>query len=92
VKGDKLNQIKEVLSQRLEKSGLESSQIPGLIKDIANAILSTTYVDLEKVNKQLRFLGWDNFQLDEHTLQLVIIAHLEVSASTGSSAEEAPPD
>lgn len=86
-----MNQIKEVLLQRLEKSGLESGQIPGLIKDIANAILSTTYVNLEEVNKRLRFLGWDNFQLDEHTLQLVI-AHLEVSDSTGSSAEELPPD
>ena len=40
---------------------------------------------------RLRFLGWDNFELDEHRLQLVI-AHLEGSDFAGPSAEEASPD
>jgi hypothetical protein len=86
----KLTQIKSILLKRLKSKGLDPSLIPGLIKDISNTMLNIRYVTLEQVNERLRFLGWDNIELDEHTFQLVI-AHLEQRGwSTGSRCEDPP--
>ena len=78
-----MNQLKEVLLQRLEKKGIEPGLIPGLIKSIASAIPCISHMNLEEVNRRLHLMGWDDFELDDHTLQLVI-ASLENEASIDS--------
>jgi len=47
---------------------------------MAQAMVGLSDVGMEEVNKRLHFLGWDDFDLDDHTLQL-IIANLEANES-----------
>jgi hypothetical protein len=67
-----LNHFSEILWQRLEKKGIEPGLIPGLIKSIAGFIPCISHTNLEEMNRRLHLLGWDGFELDDHTLQLVI--------------------
>ncbi len=67
-----LNQLTQILVRRLEKKGMETSTIPGFIRDLANIILVNLHMNLLQVNKQLHLLGWDGLELDDHTLQLAI--------------------
>ena len=69
---DDFNQIKQNLISRLEKQGIEPNIIPGFIRSLANAISVNPQMNLLQVNKHLHFLGWDEFELDYHTLQLAI--------------------
>ena len=51
---------------------MEATMIPGFIRDLANTILVNHCMNVLQVNKQLHYLGWDGFDLDDHTLQLAI--------------------
>ena len=62
--------IEQILLQRLEKIGIEPNLIPGFIKDLANSFFINPDMDLLKAINRLRYLGWDDFELDYHTFQL----------------------
>ncbi|MCJ7593505.1 MAG: hypothetical protein MUO52_01880 [Desulfobacterales bacterium] len=74
--------LNDILIQRLEKKGVAPNLIPGLIRNIATAIEDGSYVSFNEVNDRLQMLGWEDFELDDHTLQL-IIANLETDGSRG---------
>lgn len=84
--GHKLNQLTEILIQRLEKKGVEQTAIPGFIRNLANIISVTPHMNLREVNRRLHLLGWTDFELDDHTLQLTI-ASFEVEALKSSGNE-----
>ena len=67
-----LNQLTQILIDRLEKKGIEPTVIHGFIRDLANTISGNPHMNLLQVNKRLNLLGWDSFELDYHTLQLAI--------------------
>ena len=67
-----MNQITQNFIERLEKQGMEPGMIPGFIRSLANAISVYPDMNLSQVNQRLHLLGWDNFELDYHTLQLAI--------------------
>lgn len=75
-----MKDLQSVLFQRLRNKGLESDLIPGFMKIMAQAMVDLSDAGPEEVNKRLHFLGWDDFDLDDHTLQL-IIANLEANES-----------
>ena len=66
----------EILTQRLQEKGMSPSIMSGFIRSVANAISEKQNLDIKEVNKLLHSLGWDTFEMDDHTLQL-IIASLE---------------
>ena len=63
-----MKELIRILIKRLEKKGIEQGIIHGFIRDLANTILVNPHMNLLQVNKQLHFLGWDGFELDNHTL------------------------
>jgi len=67
-----MGEIKQILIQRLEKLGVELSLIPGFIRSLANSLDYDPYMNLLQVNERLHYMGWDEFDLDYHTLQLVV--------------------
>jgi hypothetical protein len=67
-----LSRLAQILIERLEKKGIEPTVMPGFIRDLANSILVNPRMNVLQVNKRLHHLGWDGFDLDEHTLQLAI--------------------
>ena len=60
----------EHLLQRLEEIGIEPNLIPGFVKDIANSLSLNPDMNFTQINERLKYLGWDDVELDYHTFQL----------------------
>jgi len=69
--------IRGILIDRLIEKGMEKNTIPPYIRDLANTLEVDSHFSLQELNRRLRLLGWDDFELDDHTFQL-IIASLEM--------------
>ena len=64
--------LKQTLIRRLERRGIQRSTIPGFIRSLAQSFFVNPGMNLLQVNQRLQYLGWQGFELDYHTLQLVI--------------------
>ena len=71
--------LRKILNERLEKKGVEPELIPGLLKNILATLKGRPDITHEEVSEKLRYIGWNDFDLDENTLQ-IIIADYESSA------------
>ena len=63
---------KQILVDRLEAKGLEKDTIPSFIRSMRICIATDPKMNHLKANKQLQFLGWNDIEVDYHTLQLSI--------------------
>ncbi len=77
-----MNQINKILISRLKNKGMELSLIPGFIRSLANSFYMSPNMNLFQVKEQLRYMGWDDFELDYCTFQLAIEC-LEASGLKG---------
>jgi len=75
-----MDQIIRVLIERLVGKGMEINNIPAYIRDLANSVSFNGYSSLRELNGRLEMLGWTDFELDDHTLQL-IMANFETDGS-----------
>jgi hypothetical protein len=64
--------IIRTLIERLVEKGMEISSIPNYIKILANTLSANDPLSLQELNIRLESLGWNDFELDSHTLQLVM--------------------
>ena len=64
--------IEKTLINELKGKGIEYKIIPRFIKDLAYSFQIDPSVSLSDVNDRLHFLGWEDVELDYHTLQLAI--------------------
>ena len=64
--------IKEALIGELKGKGINNEIIPRFIKDLAYHLQNDPSGSLPDVNARLHFLGWEDIELDYHTLQLAI--------------------
>jgi hypothetical protein len=64
--------IEETLINELNGRGIDNIIIPRFMKDVAYSFQIDPSVSLSEVNDRLHFLGWDEVELDYHTLQLAI--------------------
>jgi len=71
-----LDQIAQILMERLKNKGMEPGIIPGFIRNLANTLSVDPNTNLFLVNNHLHLLGWDDFELDYRTLELAT-AYLE---------------
>ena len=78
-----MDQPGDILRKRLTDKGLGAVAIPTFIRNIANTIADHSYTNLGQINRRLHLLGWNEFELDDYTLQL-IIACLESKNSTNN--------
>jgi hypothetical protein len=65
-----MEQLKEIIIQRLKAKGMDVTLVPSFIRDVANTNISTAY-DLKELNRRLGTLGWNEFELDDHTFRLI---------------------
>jgi hypothetical protein len=85
-----MDQIIRVLIERLIGKGMEISNIRAYIRDLANTVSANGYLSLQELNGRLQMLGWDDFELDDHTLQLIML-NFETGGSLASrSFKDAP--
>jgi len=71
--------LRKILIDRFEKKGVEPVLIPGLIKMILATLEDRPDITRGEMSEKLRYIGWNDFDLDENTMQLVIADH-EASA------------
>jgi len=79
-----LNRGTEIFVQRLEKKGLAPSAIPGFLRSVMIVVADNPPMSLQEMNKRLHAIGWDSFEMDDHTLQL-ITASLEAEGLIGAA-------
>jgi len=63
-------EIDQILSSRLEAMGIASNHIPRFMKDILNSFFINPQANVLQINDRLRFLGWDEAELDYYTFSL----------------------
>ena len=67
-----MSRIKRTLIKQLEKNGMEPDTIPGFMRSLAKTLSINPHMELLQVNERLNYLGWEEAELDYHTLQLAI--------------------
>ena len=67
-----MKNIKAILFNRLTEKGVDPQLMQGYIRILTNSISNNRHATLEHVNSRLRYFGWDDFELDYHTLSLAI--------------------
>jgi hypothetical protein len=67
-----LKGIKHLFINRLKDKGIEECLIPGFLRLLANSLKGYPDTNRFLINKRLNYLGWPDFELDEHTYQLAM--------------------
>jgi hypothetical protein len=83
-----MSYVTEAMRTHLERKGIWPEIIPGFVRDLGNTISLDPHISLKELNIKLHLLGWDDFELDDFTLQLVI-AGIEAEDFTKQSALQA---
>lgn len=81
-------ELKKTLIRRLRQKGIDQCLIPGFLRLLANSCFVLHYMKLSGANERLRYLGWDDFELDEYTLQLALACF---EAENLNSLQNKPP-
>ena len=63
---------KQIFMSRLEMKGLGKSTIPGFIWILKRCLQDNPDMNHFEANQRLNCLGWDDVDLDYHTMQLAI--------------------
>ena len=66
-----MEQLIRILIERLTGKGMEVTAIPAYLRNFAQTVLAYPHITLSELNDQLRFLGWDDFELDNDTFYLI---------------------
>lgn len=72
-----MNSITPMLNSRLKSIGLDGNNRVGFLRSLSQELTLRPEAQLAAVNRQLKYLGWQDVELDYHTLQLAV-AHFEV--------------
>ena len=72
-----MDAVTPLLHDRLTTIGLDPNNVRGFLKTLFRAITQSPGASLTAVNRRLQYLGWQDVELDYHTLQLAV-AHFEV--------------
>jgi hypothetical protein len=80
-----MEDLKQVLLERLVKKGADASHVDSLLKALSKILSEDPNIAPGIANERLSYLGWQEVQVDYHTLQLAL-AHFEVLAGNGPGA------
>lgn len=64
--------IDQKLVNKLIENGVEASLIPGFIRSLANAFLVNPNMSYSQARKRLKYLGWEDIDIDYHTFSLAV--------------------
>jgi hypothetical protein len=69
--GDNLDRILNIIVGRLKEGGIDPVKIPSCIETVFNITFLYPVVSYHELNTKMQSLGWQNFQIDEHTFKLI---------------------
>ena len=64
--------IDQKLMHKLIENGVEAALIPGFIRSLANAFLINPDMSYSQARKRLKYLGWEDIEIDYHTFSLAV--------------------
>ena len=64
-----MHPLLKIISRRLISKGLQPDTIPAYLRDVANIYFANTQQSSSEMNRSLHTMEWDDFELDDHTLQ-----------------------
>jgi hypothetical protein len=67
-----IRDLDKTLINKLKEKGIEGKIVPRFVKDIAYSFQIDPTVSLSDVNDHLHLLGWEDVELDYHTLHLAM--------------------
>jgi hypothetical protein len=67
-----MSQLKSRLIGRLKKKGMDVNMIPGFLRSLSNSLDMNPNLSLFQANKRLKYMGWNDFELDYFTFQLAM--------------------
>jgi hypothetical protein len=65
-----MEQLVKIIIKRLKEKGMDITLVPSFVRDVANLSISSAS-DLKELNRRLETLGWYEYELDDHTFQLI---------------------
>ncbi len=66
--------IDQKLVKKLMENGVDPALIPGFIRSLANAFLVNPNMSYCQARKRLKYLGWEDIDIDYHTFSLAVNA------------------
>ena len=90
----RMDQIIRIMIECLVGKGIGISTIPAYIRNLANTLSVNPHSSFQELNRRMQLLGWNDFELDDHTLQLIIAifeADGRQSFGQGSSSQPESP-
>jgi hypothetical protein len=66
--------ILEALNHRLEERGIASEHIPAFFRNFSHSFSAASETDPQQVRMEMERLGWDEFELDNYTFELMVYA------------------
>ncbi|MGD8228795.1 MAG: hypothetical protein PVI20_13515 [Desulfobacteraceae bacterium] len=67
-----MDQVIRALVDRLLDKGMQIDAIPAFIRNALNAVAAKRFITLEELKEEMQSLGWHEFELDDHTYQLIL--------------------
>ncbi len=79
--------LHNILLQRLINKGLSRDMLPGFIRNLTRTLYSNPDITLRELNRKLDWLGWNQIEIDMHTLDLIlaegVLQNLGTTPQTG---------
>lgn len=76
---ERMDNVNQVLIDRLVQKGADASLVDSLLKTLSKILAGDPTIDPDAATQRLHYLGWQEVQVDYHTLQLAL-AHFEASS------------
>jgi hypothetical protein len=70
------------LVEQLSSKGVPLSRIPACVRDLGSIIAEEVSMSLDEMNIEMQSRGWENFEVDEGTLILVLLFMTETLIET----------
>jgi hypothetical protein len=67
-----MEDFKQVLLDRLVKKGADPTSLGNILKALFKILSEDAAIDPRAANEKLRYLGWQEVQVDYHILQLAL--------------------
>ena len=65
-----MSELEEKLFYRLKESGIDRPLVPGFLRNLENSRKTKLPMNHFQAQAQMRYLGWNDIELDYHTWQL----------------------